>query len=224
MKKTKKDRLKTVISLLVAVGIIGFLIFLITYSPAENTVGYEPFTVTKRDVVRSFQATGVVVENLINQENERVVVVVVDEYEVTDLATEQTANLTIGALKDTTTSGKIYSISDTPRVNGDTSEYDVVIRFEKQPDQLRLGMHVDVNVVLEDKKNVLAVLNDSLNKQDNSRYYVEMLTEVRRISLSKIGLNKVAQETAERQVEIGLQGDDYTEIIDGLKEGEVIVK
>lgn len=210
--------------ILVVLGVM-LLIYLITWQPAASTKAYTTYTVAKKDVQRTIQATGMVITKTIDDEAKKVVQWYVSEDQVKalkDLADDQAVTLDISAL-DTTVDGKIHSIADQPRITGDTTDYEVIVTFDDEPEDLLDGMHADTTVVLETKADVLAVPNNSLTKTDDDTYSVNTLHEERRIYLKRLGIDKSEQTLETKTVEIGLEGDDYTEITSGLNSGSVIV-
>ncbi|MGI6734009.1 MAG: efflux RND transporter periplasmic adaptor subunit [Anaerovoracaceae bacterium] len=72
---------------------------------------------------------------------------------------------------------------------------------------LRLGSDVDVEIVVEEKENVLRVPDSAVFKMDGNRY--AFVAEKGKARL--------------RQVETGLEGDGYVEILSGLSEGETVI-
>jgi len=72
---------------------------------------------------------------------------------------------------------------------------------------LRLGSHADVKIIIEERKNALAIPSKSIFIIEEEEYvYVE--------NAGKAVLTKV---------EVGLEGDSYTEILEGLSEGDQVV-
>lgn len=204
---------------LVALG-IGVLIYLVTWQPATTTKSYTTYVVTKKDVQHTIQETGVVITRHIDNEDKKVVQWYVDEDQVNNVSNDQVVTLEIDAL-DEAVEGKIESITDSPRITGDATAYEVIVTLNKEPERLFNGMHADVTVVVEAKTNVLAVPNNSLTKTDDT-YSVIVVHEQRRIYLKRLGIDTTEQTVETKIVEIGLAGDDFTEITSGLNAGDSI--
>jgi multidrug efflux pump subunit AcrA (membrane-fusion protein) len=64
-------------------------------------------------------------------------------------------------------------------------------------------------VVLETRSNVLVVPNNYLRTEANGRTFVQVLG--------------AANQVTDVEVQLGLQGDESSEILSGLREGSVIV-
>ena len=200
---------------------MALLVYLITWQPTSSNQTYTTYTVAKKDVQHTIQTTGLVLTKIIDKEEIKLVQWYVAEDQVNDLAIDQEVSLEITALA-TTNTGKIYSIATEPRITGDNTEYEVLVKFNEVPEKILNGMHADVIVVLETKNDVLAVPNDSLTETD-SGYSVDRVTEQRRIYLQRLNIDKTTQTLEPTDVNIGLQGDDYTEITSGLSDNDVIV-
>jgi len=72
----------------------------------------------------------------------------------------------------------------------------------------RIGMNGDVAIILEEKFDVLAIPIEAIRERDN-RVFVDVL---------------VAENTIEeREIETGLETDDYIEVISGLSESDRVV-
>ncbi|MFC2033264.1 efflux RND transporter periplasmic adaptor subunit [Chloroflexota bacterium] len=74
--------------------------------------------------------------------------------------------------------------------------------------QLREGLTVTVNIILEERNDVLVVPNGAVNNR-NGQSYVQVMT--------------AAGVTEDRTVQTGISNWQYTEITDGLSEGEQVL-
>jgi HlyD family secretion protein len=93
-------------------------------------------------------------------------------------------------------------------VNGVVS-YDTHFALDEVDPRLRVGMTGEAFVVLETKQNVLVVPNTFLHIQADGRVLVDVLD--------------AKNQQTEVEVQLGLQGDDISEIVSGLREGDVVV-
>ncbi len=73
--------------------------------------------------------------------------------------------------------------------------------------KLRLGSDVDIEIVVAEKDNVLCVPKDAVFEMDHEQY----------VFVSEEGKARI------RQVETGLEGDDFIEITFGLQEGDRVL-
>ncbi|HLD21941.1 MAG TPA: hypothetical protein VJB65_03510 [Patescibacteria group bacterium] len=219
--KKSKDLLKKLLPVLLVIGVVVILIFLVTWQPQTEQQQYKTAEVMKRTIEKTLEIDGLVVTRSIDDEDKKVVQVFVNENDIHDIAPEEAVTLHIPAL-DEDVDGSVYSVSEEPRITGDTTEYEVISTCDTIPEKLLNGMHVEWTIVLGTTDDeVLAVPNSSLYKQDD-QYYVDRVHEKRKVFLSRLGVDKTIQELEPVQVTIGFEGDEYTEVTDELKEGEKI--
>ncbi|STO54024.1 macrolide transporter subunit, membrane fusion protein (MFP) component [Canicola haemoglobinophilus] len=95
------------------------------------------------------------------------------------------------------------SISDTKAIY-----YYANVIIDNQDQKLRLGMTTQNTISITEVQNALVIPTITLQKQ-NHAYFVNVLNND----------NQVEQ----REVEIGLNDDTYSEILSGLKEGEKVI-
>ena len=86
-------------------------------------------------------------------------------------------------------------------------KFEVRIEFDIPPKDVKMGLTVNFQVVVEGKEGVLIVPVEFI-KRDRGRKYV-MIRE-----------GKVDEE---REVKLGISDDHHYHVIDGLKEGEQVV-
>lgn len=105
--------------------------------------------------------------------------------------------------------GKVISINPTEKLIGRVVYYEVTIGFEEEmPEGLKPGMTADIRIITASKENVLIIPDDAIQEK-NDKFIVQVF---------KDGLIQ------EREIEIGLQGeDDMIEVVFGLQEGEEVV-
>jgi RND family efflux transporter MFP subunit len=75
--------------------------------------------------------------------------------------------------------------------------------------RVRLGMTGEAFVVLATRSNVLVVPNNYIRTEPNGRTIVQVLG--------------AANQLTDVEVQLGLQGDEFSEVLSGLREGSVIV-
>lgn len=119
----------------------------------------------------------------------------------------QPSEIFLDAAPDAETRGKVRSIVPS-RIPGDRPLYPVYVSLDDVPDGLAPGMSLDVNVITEQRQDVLRL----------PRALV-------RGGASGTGQVRVwANGTIEnRTVKLGLRGKDYVEIVEGLGEGDQVV-
>ena len=131
------------------------------------------------------------------------------EEDIVKIDLEDLVEIDLIAFPDEIFKGKVVSIDPTERLIGGVVHYRVIIDFiEKVENRIKPGMTADITIKTAFRENVLIIDEDAIIKRNN-RYFIEVYRN---------GLIE------EREIEIGLQGeDDKVEIISGLKQGEQVV-
>jgi RND family efflux transporter MFP subunit len=93
-------------------------------------------------------------------------------------------------------------------VNGVVS-YDTHFALDQVEPQVRVGMTGEAFVVLEVKQNVLSVPTNFLHIEADARVFVDVLD--------------AKDQQTRVEVKLGLQGDDKSEVLSGVDEGDVLV-
>jgi len=132
----------------------------------------------------------------------------VPESDATRLKLQQAAQVTWNALPDTSVEGVVTSISPTSTTSGGVTSYPIVVSLSEVPNGAKLGQSVSLNVVVSRADDVLYVPAAAVKTTGTART-VTVVTSTG------------AQET--RSVEVGIEGDSYTEIKSGLELGERVV-
>nr|WP_260408193.1 HlyD family efflux transporter periplasmic adaptor subunit [Planomonospora venezuelensis] len=130
------------------------------------------------------------------------------ESDVIRMKVGQTASITFDALTGVTATGKITQIQPTAATSDNVVQYPVTISFTEVPDEVRLGQTATVKVVVEEAGNVLA-LSSTVISTAGGQSTVTVLRDGRQVSAP---------------VELGVKGDQLTEIVSGLAEGDRVVR
>jgi HlyD family secretion protein len=137
----------------------------------------------------------------------------VDEIDVAQTQVNQNALISLDALPDVKYEGTVKNISLLPTDKSKTSgvvEYEVKIVFSGNiPASVKSGMSATVDIVTQEKKNVLLIPSKSITKDASGNTTVNVL---------------VNNKTESRQVVTGLTDGTQTEIISGLKAGDIVIK
>lgn len=125
--------------------------------------------------------------------------------------------------------GEISEISSLPD-SGSTAQYSVVARIDPASVgtiRLRDGMLADIQIVKEEKANVLRVPTSAITYRNGQAYatIITNLNDSQQQELNRLGIvTKGSSETTyERAIHTGLSGQYYTEVTDGLSSGDTIV-
>ncbi|MCR5123281.1 MAG: HlyD family efflux transporter periplasmic adaptor subunit [Ruminococcus sp.] len=138
-----------------------------------------------------------------------------DQYDIGDIEKGLPTKIIVRALGDNgEMEGKLTFVAPTPDVKdlttAQTIEYPLESEIADPAKGLRLGMNAKLEVICEEKKNVLAVPDDCIQVNDNGDYYVETVDE--------------AGNVTPVTVTYGMKTDYYSEITgSGISEGMQVV-
>ena len=139
-----------------------------------------------------------------------VMVINVDELQVSDVSVGQSVQVTADAVPDKTYTGTVTRVSMKGSSNGGTTTYPVTVRID-ETEGLRPGMNANAEIVIAEAKNALAVPNAAIVRGG----YVLVTKD------SPSAANADPDMTAPEgyvyvPVKTGVSDDDYTQIISGV--------
>jgi macrolide-specific efflux system membrane fusion protein len=129
------------------------------------------------------------------------------EADATKLKEKQVADVTWNALSGTTASAKVTAIDPSATTSNSVVTYGVTLTLDKVPTGAKVGQTVSVSVTTGSVADAVYVNSAAITTVGN-RHSVTVVTNG-------------TQET--RQVEIGLEGDEATQITSGVTAGEQVV-
>lgn len=131
------------------------------------------------------------------------------EVDVAKIKVGQDVNVSVDAVSSGgKLSGKVTQVAYSGTTTSGVVTYPVVITVSgADPLRIKGGMTANVSIIVDKRENVLLVPNRALRTQGGQRV-VQLQTPV---------------GVAQTPVTIGLQGDAQTEILSGVKEGDVVV-
>lgn len=136
----------------------------------------------------------------------------VDEIDIDQIALGQAAEITLDALPDQVINGTIADIAPTSAASGlGVVTYQVTINLEADDEiDLRPGMTANATIVVEEIDDVLVVPNWAVRlDRESGQAYVNRLTA-----------GDLVEEVV---VETGLRNEQFSELVSGLNEGDVVV-
>lgn len=131
----------------------------------------------------------------------------VDETDVGKLVSGQTASVTIDALTNANLKAKVISIAANPVVSQGVVNYPVVLELEPSSAAVRPGMTANLAVEVAKRENVLLVPNRAVRTQGRN-------------SVVDVMVNGKSES---RPVTVGMSNDQFTEVTNGLQEGDTVV-
>ncbi|HOW12957.1 MAG TPA: efflux RND transporter periplasmic adaptor subunit [Candidatus Pacearchaeota archaeon] len=116
--------------------------------------------------------------------------------------------ITFPALPNKEYSGTVVFINPIEKVINDVVYYEVKIVPNENIKNIKTGMTADVVIITNERKDVLVVPKEAIHKKDDKKF---------------VNVLKDDGTFEEREIKVGLEGDDVWEVISGLKEGEKVI-
>ncbi|HKW43935.1 MAG TPA: efflux RND transporter periplasmic adaptor subunit, partial [Thermoplasmata archaeon] len=160
----------------------------------------------------------------------------VDENDIVSVAVGQKAEIEVDAMPDHKLTGVISEISNSANVAGQgtaeqKTEFEIKIAIIDPPKTLRPGMTASAEIVTKTQENALSVplqtvaarTVDQLTMKGEKRKDAEKRYKADKDGFVEIVFTVVGGKAVAKQVKTGIQSDALIEIVEGLKEGEVVV-
>ena len=166
----------------------------------------------------------------------------VDETDVVRLHLGDSVDVSIDAYPDTTFLGRVTKISNSAKLsqtaagaqtgtNDRAVDFDVEVTLVNPPRDVRPDLSCTARIVTDTRKNVLSVPIIALTVREHEKVPNEQLAPQDTIRATKKFKKKEAEGVfvvregiaTFRPVKIGIAGDEYFEVVDGVREGETIV-
>ncbi|MDH7601363.1 MAG: efflux RND transporter periplasmic adaptor subunit [Armatimonadota bacterium] len=135
------------------------------------------------------------------------VLVDVDETDIARIRVGQDVDVTFDAFPGEHFRGKVIKIAPQAVVEQNVTTIPVTVELEHADSRLKPEMNATCEFIIMRKRNVLYVPNEAVKETDRGTF----------VTVLKNGKQE------ERRVRTGAMGDEYTEILSGLTEGERIV-
>jgi len=164
----------------------------------------------------------------------------VDETDVVRLQTRDSVEVNIDAYPDTTFAGQVTKVSHSSKLtptqtasgsNDRAVDFDVEITLKNPPPDIRPDLSCTARIVTDTRDNALSIPIIALTVRDHERVPNESEAEPPVDTLRERFKKKEAEGVfvvrdglaTFRPVRVGVAGDDYFEVLEGLREGETIV-
>jgi HlyD family secretion protein len=185
-------------------------------APFDGIIG--DIAIEKGDTV----ANNSVVATLIS--TQQLAEITLNEIDIVKVKAGQKAKLTLDALPEVTFSGEVGEVHTLGTESGGVVSYTVEILINDNDNRIKPKMSVTADIIIEEKPNTLMVPNTAVKTQNNS-HYVEIPDPKEKITFKD---NKkpiaLSYPPIRQTVTIGLTDDINTEILEGLKEGDIIIE
>jgi HlyD family secretion protein len=165
----------------------------------------------------------------------------VDETDVVRLTPDDSVEVTIDAYQDTTFVGRVTRVSHSAQLtatqtasgsNDRAVDFDVEVTLQDPPEDIRPDLSCTARVVTDTRSNALSIPIIALTVRDHERLPNETsentppadTLKAKRRNREAEGVFVVRDGIATfRPVKVGIAGDEYFEVLDGVREGETIV-
>ncbi len=133
----------------------------------------------------------------------------VDIYEedIVSIRIDNFVRISLPAFPDEILEGRVISIDPAEKLIDGIVYYEVNIIFSTERENIKPGMTADIVIETDKKENVLIISRAALKKINGEKI----------VRVFKKG------KAEDRKIEIGLEGDEYIEVISGLQEGEQVI-
>ncbi len=159
--------------------------------------------------VGTLAAPGLAVVNMLDTDPLRLNVDV-DEIDIRQIREGMNARVRLDALPEVQFPAVIERIALISNNEGGIVSYDVQLRLEQINDpRVRVGMTAEAAVVVDARDDVLVVPN----------LYIRIDRRTGKAFVNLVGENNMLEEV---EVTLGLQGEDNSEILSGVREGDVL--
>jgi len=174
-------------------------------------------TVSKGDMI-----SGGTVATLITKD--KIAEISLNEIDAAPVKIGQKAILTFDALPVKTLEGKVYEISTVGEESQGVVSYTVKINFEDGSGDVKPGMSATAKIITQTKDDVLLVSNQALKISGRTNYVLKALNVSQNdVKKSIKGGIVLSSEPQRVDVKTGISNDEFTEITEGLNEGDIIV-
>ncbi|CAN5899756.1 efflux RND transporter periplasmic adaptor subunit [soil metagenome] len=162
----------------------------------------------------------------------------VDETDVVRLGKDDSVEVTIDAYPDSTFIGRVTKVSQSAKLTSTQTasgssdravDFDVEIRLVAPPDNIRPDLSCTARIVTDTRENALSIPIIALTVRDHERLPNENNPTLDTLSRrtrarEEEGVFLVQNGVANfRPVKVGIAGDEFFEVVEGLRGGETIV-
>lgn len=157
---------------------------------------------------------------------EKVAEISLNEIDAAKVKIGQKVSLTFDAIPDLILTGKIIEIDSVGSISQGVVSYGAKIVLDSDEERIKPSMSVTAEIIVEAKTDVLLLPNSAVKTEGNLKY-VELINAVPEAKAQlKIGNRTILPKGIQiknQNVETGISNDNLTEIVSGLKEGDIVI-
>jgi RND family efflux transporter MFP subunit len=133
---------------------------------------------------------------------------IVDEMDMPFVELGGKVVVTLDALPEKQTEGKVTYISPVGTIQSGVVFYETTLELEKIDSMFRDGMSATADVIVEERKDVLLLPVGAISREGGGYYVIMMLGE---------------EQSEQIEIKVGLNDGRFVEILSGLKEGDEVL-
>ncbi|MEG0308513.1 MAG: efflux RND transporter periplasmic adaptor subunit [Clostridium sp.] len=145
---------------------------------------------------------------VIGDEKKAYLDILVPQTDIVDIKEDQEVNVTLEAYPDTEIKGKVIEKSYVNSADGMDVDYKVKALLEINDLEVYQGMTGEIVFIIKGKEDVLKIPNKFIYMKDNKQ-------------MVKVMVNNELQD---REIKTGFSDGKFTEIVEGLKSGEIVIE
>ncbi|MDS0525110.1 efflux RND transporter periplasmic adaptor subunit [Clostridium sp. SHJSY1] len=148
--------------------------------------------------------------------------VLVDELNILKVKVGQLAEIKFNAVDDKKFEGVVEEVSQASTIVNNVTTYEVIVSIKNSQD-IKIGMNANVNILVENKGNVLTIAKDALIEKEGKKYV--MTSNKGEESSENTSESEVNKKSDSNLIPIntGVENGEYVEILDGILEGDNIL-
>lgn len=145
---------------------------------------------------------------------QRLAEISLNEVDIAEIKIGQKVSLIFDAIPELAIAGQVAEVDAVGTISQGVVTYTVKIGFDAQDDRVKPGMSVSASIIIKTKQGALLIPNSAVKSQGRINY-VEMPADT-----AEVG---AATKTRRQTIKIGLIGDEFTEALEGLSEGDIVI-
>lgn len=155
--------------------------------------------------------------------NQKIAEISLNEVDAAEVKIGQKATLTFDAIEDLTITGEVLETDIIGTATQGVVSYNIKVGMDTQDERIKTGMTVSAAIIVDTNQNILIIPNSAI-KSSGDVSYVEIPNE--EIDLTAAAANSgiiLSTVPSQKEVQIGLANDSYTEVVSGLSEGDKVI-
>lgn len=185
-----------------------------------------PFTgIVSQINIKKFNQVSPSTNILVLLTNRKYIEVSFNEIDAVNIQNGQKAIITFDALPDIKIEGQISEMNYLGEQEQGVVIYKAKVVFNSDNNLIKPGMSANVEIIIKEKENILVVPNQAIKTLGN-RKYVFVPDEREIINDDEFSFSRVYKLKYQPKIKIiktGLSDDQFTEVLEGLKENEIII-